>query len=168
MGGNVKHMCSKPLNSCKCYARIIVSSRQVIPLLCNNDNKKKEKKKKRMHYYFFDSLYSSPAAVLFGDVWVIRWLSGLGDLDALCSGRYEWQETWAACQTQGVSPQRTNLKDDSHNSWSNLSPGNTFAPTPVDFPAFHSLYWNCNHRCFTILWWKKQQPIYTSACAYSI
>lgn len=38
------------------------------------------------------------------DVWVIPWLSGLGDLDALCSGRYECQETWAACQKEGVNP----------------------------------------------------------------
>lgn len=51
--GNVKHMCSKPLRFCKCYAVIIVSGRQVIPLLCNNDNKKKRKEKgKRMRYAF--------------------------------------------------------------------------------------------------------------------
>lgn len=87
MRGNVKHMCSKPLKFCKCYATIIVSGRQVIPLLCNND----KEKKKRM-CYFFSSLYSSPAVVL-RDVWVKQWLSGLGDLDAPCSGRYEWQET---------------------------------------------------------------------------
>lgn len=36
--GNVKHMCREPLSFCKCYAPIIVSGRQVIPLLCNKDH----------------------------------------------------------------------------------------------------------------------------------
>lgn len=116
--------------------------------------------------YFFTSLYSIPAVKL-RDVWVMRWLLGLGDLDALCSGRYEWQETWAACQKRGVSPERTNLKDDSYDSWHNLSPGNASAATPVAFPAFYCLYWNCDHRCFIISWFKKNYILYMSFCADS-
>lgn len=154
-------MCGKPLKFYKCYAMIIVSGRQVIPLLCNND------KKKRMPY-FFTSLYSIPAVKL-RDVWVMRWLLGLGDLDVLCSGRYEWQETWAACQKRGVSPERTNLKDDSYDSWHNLSPGNAFAATPVAFPAVYCLYWNCNHRCFIIPWFKKKlQTVHVFLCRFHL
>lgn len=111
--GNVKHMCREPLRFCKCYAPIIVSGRQVIPWLCNNDYNHKKRVR-----YFFGSLYSHSAAVL-RDVRVMRWPSGLGDPDALCSGRYEWQETWTACQNKGVNPERTTLEDDSYNSWYN-------------------------------------------------